>query len=400
MFGARPRVTPLTRSRKVAHCAEEVFELVGRDPVVDVAVALENVLEKTSTSSTTDRSSSPSRSTFRRCSRAMLFSTEFFTGRSRRAGPQGVLSGRAPEADALGAPRRARLEQLDRGQVAVAAPVALVRDPRREPCSGEDRMWNVAPSNASRAAAAGETVEMAASRYRGVRRRRVRQPGESPRGSARGRGARGERPRACPRRVLRGVVEGQRHQRARRRAHGRARVRRRRRLPSVENSLAGRKRCFFSSGASRVSLIRRRSVIPCMYIVLANRFDRAGTLTGMLTGTLYARPRKPTELPVPRGLSPAPPSRARTPPCSARRAGRTPPIGARSRRVLSSSRPFPLGVRGAVRPVQRRVHARPPLAVPPSPVRLVRAPAQRFADRGGRASVLHRIQSSINAGLS
>ena len=84
-----------------------------------------------------------------------------------------------------------------------------------------DRMWNVAPSNASRRRLAGETVEMAASPLPRLRRRRAYASrdvgfGEPTRERTPGRGTRAP----VLARVLRGGGAGGRHER-RRRAHGR-----------------------------------------------------------------------------------------------------------------------------------------------------------------------------------
>ena len=373
MFGFGHRVYKNfdPRANVIRKVAEEVFELVGRDPLIDVAVALEKEARKDEYF--VKRNLYPNVDFYSGLVyRALGFPPEFFTVLFAVPRAAGYL---AHWRESLTDPdvKIMRPQQIYQGVWLRPYPSIDAR----APCSGEDRMWNVAPSNASRRRLAGETVEMAASRYHAYDGGGFANLASLRDSTARGAGS-GERPRACPRPAFsagwsRGTPPAA-STRSRARASEEASSSPFRR--GDEPRLDG-KRCFFSSGASRVSLIRRRSLLYLRLYVHSAHAIRFRSRPRCLP-VHHARPRKPTELPVPRGLSGVlrlPRALEHRPaPRDARVAH--PRLALEVGAVLVNLRQ----VLRAVRPVQRRVHARPPLAVPRE-LRLVRAPAQRFADR-------------------
>jgi citrate synthase len=163
MFGFGHRVYKNfdPRANVIRKVAEEVFELVGRDPLIDVAVALEKEARKDEYF--VKRNLYPNVDFYSGLVyRALGFPPEFFTVLFAVPRAAGYL---AHWRESLTDPdvKIMRPQQIYQGVWLRPYPSVDAR----APCSGEDRMWNVAPSNASRRRLAGETVEMAASHYHG-----------------------------------------------------------------------------------------------------------------------------------------------------------------------------------------------------------------------------------------
>ena len=302
MFGFGHRVYKNfdPRANVIRKVAEEVFELVGRDPLIDVAVALEKEAEKTRTSSnatctrtwtfTADSctapwgsppSSSPCSSPCRRRVRVAraqesLRSTRTSTTCARSSIDQGVA---APDHCATRAPC-SRPEHVE----------------RRAPPTRRGGGWRAKPSRWRRRGTTsvdgGHGANLAVgsdSTAQGERQVVARAGARAP---------------VILARFSAGVVAGD-ATRTRRRARAglRASEEERRRLPSVEGSeprLDG-KRCFLIGrlAVSLSSVVVRCYTYDCMYIVLT----RSGFVHAPCLPVHHARPRKPTELPVPRGLS-------------------------------------------------------------------------------------------------
>jgi citrate synthase len=163
MFGFGHRVYKNfdPRASVIRNVAEEVFELVGRDPLIDVAIALEKAARQDEYF--VKRNLYPNVDFYSGLVyRALGFPPEFFTVLFAVPRAAGYL---AHWRESLTDPdvKIMRPQQIYEGVWLRSYPTI----DSRPPCRGEDRMWNVAPSNASRRRLAGETVEMAASHYHG-----------------------------------------------------------------------------------------------------------------------------------------------------------------------------------------------------------------------------------------
>lgn len=141
------------RAGVIKKIAEEVFSLVGKDPLIDVAVALESAARNDSYF--VERKLYPNVDFYSGLVyRALGFPPEFFTVLFAVPRATGYL---AHWRESLSDPdvKIMRPQQVYQG-------IWLREYPRirnRPPCSGEDRMWTVAQSNASRRRLAGETFD-------------------------------------------------------------------------------------------------------------------------------------------------------------------------------------------------------------------------------------------------
>lgn len=204
MFGFGHRVYKNfdPRANVIRKVAEEVFELVGRDPLIDVAVALEKEARKDEYF--VKRNLYPNVDFYSGLVyRALGFPPEFFTVLFAVPRAAGYL---AHWRESLTDPdvKIMRPQQIYQGVWLRPYPSVDAR----APCSGEDRMWNVAPSNASRRRLAGETVEMAASRYHAYDGGGFANLASLRDSTARGAGARGAPARLSSPAFSAGVVAG------------------------------------------------------------------------------------------------------------------------------------------------------------------------------------------------
>ena len=163
MFGFGHRVYKNfdPRARVIRAVAEEVFDLVGKDPLIEVAVALEAAAREDAYF--VQRKLYPNVDFYSGLVyRALGFPPEFFTVLFAVPRVSGYL---AHWRESLSDPdvKIMRPQQVYRGHWLREYPGI----DRRPPCVGKDRMWNVAPSNASRRRLAGETSELTASAYHG-----------------------------------------------------------------------------------------------------------------------------------------------------------------------------------------------------------------------------------------
>tara|TARA_B110000977_G_scaffold201023_1_gene293713 strand:+ start:1573 stop:2148 length:576 start_codon:yes stop_codon:yes gene_type:complete len=130
-----------------------VFTLVGRDPLIDVAVALEAAARKDPYF--VQRKLYPNVDFYSGLVyRALGFPPEFFTvlfAVPRAAGYLAHWRESLTDTDT----KIMRPQQIYQGVWLRDYPELQTRDP----CAGEDRMWNVAPSNASRRRLAGDTFD-------------------------------------------------------------------------------------------------------------------------------------------------------------------------------------------------------------------------------------------------